>query len=96
MTEEKRPDHSLDALAHAMVPPPAETPEPEPAHPSPYAQDEAVEGLVEYEEAHHDGADAVYDGEVTQRLEAFFPLLWLAMLTVVSVIGIYNAVNKLP
>jgi len=96
MTEEKREDHTMDALAHAMVPPTDGSPQVEPAHPSPYAQDEAVEGLVEHEEAHHDDPDAIYDGEVTQRLEALFPLLWLAMLTVVSVIGIYNAVDKLP
>jgi hypothetical protein len=96
MTEDKREDHTMDALAHAMVPPAAEAPPVEPAHPSPYAQDEAVEDLVEYEGAHHDDHDAIYDGEVIQRLEALFPLLWLAMLTVVSVIGIYNAVDKLP
>ncbi len=39
---------------------------------------------------------AVESGAVVNRLEELFPLLWLGMLTVVSVIGIYSAVTKLP
>ncbi len=42
--------------------------------------------------------DALADesGAVVSRIEEFFPLIWLGMLTVVSVVGIYNAVSKLP
>jgi len=39
---------------------------------------------------------AVESGDVVNRMEEFFPLVWLGMLTVVSVVGIYNAVSKLP
>ncbi|MEX0682050.1 MAG: hypothetical protein WD904_04845 [Dehalococcoidia bacterium] len=90
----KREDHIGDALAHAMVPPGAA----EPAGPlttegSPLAQSEVVE---DYVAAELSDPRAVYDGEVIGRLEDIFPLAWLAMLTVVCVIGIYNAVRLLP
>ena len=39
---------------------------------------------------------AVESGPVVDLLEELFPLAWLGMLTVVSVIGIYSAVTKLP
>ena len=39
---------------------------------------------------------AVESGDVVKRIEELFPLAWLGMLTVVSVIGIYSAVTKLP
>ncbi|HEY5639219.1 MAG TPA: hypothetical protein VIW01_04150 [Dehalococcoidia bacterium] len=39
---------------------------------------------------------AVESGPVVERLEELFPLIWLGMLTVVSVVGIYNAVSNLP
>lgn len=39
---------------------------------------------------------AVESGPVVTGIEEIFPLLWLGMLTVVSVIGIYSAVTKLP
>ena len=39
---------------------------------------------------------AVESGAVVNRIEALFPLVWIGMLTVVSVIGIYSAVTKLP
>ncbi len=39
---------------------------------------------------------AVESGAVITRIEEFFPLVWLGMLTVVSVVGIYSAVTKLP
>ncbi len=39
---------------------------------------------------------AVESGDVANRMEEIFPLLWLGMLTVVSVIGIYSAFTKLP
>ena len=39
---------------------------------------------------------AVESGDVVNRIEELFPLAWLGMLTVVSVIGIYSAVTKLP
>ena len=38
----------------------------------------------------------VESGAVVNRIEELFPLIWLGMLTVVSVVGIYNAVTKLP
>ncbi len=38
----------------------------------------------------------VESGAVVNRIEELFPLVWLGMLTVVSVVGIYNAVSKLP
>ncbi len=46
-------------------------------------------------DAKHDAA-AVESGPVVDRLEELFPLVWLGMLTVVSVVGIYNAVSNLP
>ncbi len=36
---------------------------------------------------------AVESGDVVNRLEELFPLLWLGMLTVVIVIGVYNAAS---
>ncbi len=39
---------------------------------------------------------AVESGAVITRIEEIFPLLWLGMLTVASVVGIYSAVTKLP
>jgi hypothetical protein len=39
---------------------------------------------------------SVESGPVIERLEEFFPLAWLGMLTVASVVGIYSAVTKLP
>lgn len=39
---------------------------------------------------------AVESGAVINRIEEIFPLVWLAMLTVASVVGIYSAVTKLP
>jgi hypothetical protein len=39
---------------------------------------------------------AIEEGTLVGRAEELFPLAWLAMLTVVSVIGIYNAVSRLP
>jgi hypothetical protein len=93
MSEKKREDHTLDALAHAMVPPAGTPPAEHVETPTPFAQDETAEDLVEYERAHPDG---LAQGEVLQRLEDVFPLVWLAMLTIVSVISIYNAVDKLP
>ena len=39
---------------------------------------------------------AVESGPVVDLLEELFPLAWLGMLTVVSVVGIYSAVTKLP
>ncbi len=39
---------------------------------------------------------AVESGAVVNRIEELFPLVWLGMLTVVSVVGIYSAVAKLP
>ena len=39
---------------------------------------------------------AVESGPVIERLEELFPIVWLGMLTVVSIVGIYNAVSKLP
>ena len=41
-------------------------------------------------------APTVESGAVVNRMEELFPLVWLGMLTVVSVVGIYNAVTKLP
>lgn len=91
----KREDHIGDALAHAMVPPGAAEPAAPPGHTagSPLAQSEVVEDFVAAELS---DPRAVYDGEVVNRLEDIFPLAWLAMLTVVCVIGIYNAVRLLP
>ncbi len=43
-----------------------------------------------------DDAPTVESGDVVNRIEELFPLIWLGMLTVVSVIGIYSAVAKLP
>ncbi len=43
-----------------------------------------------------DDARTVESGAVVNRIEELFPLVWLGMLTVVSVVGIYNAVSKLP
>ncbi|HEY5625198.1 MAG TPA: hypothetical protein VIT93_01785 [Dehalococcoidia bacterium] len=43
-----------------------------------------------------DAALSVESGPVLDRMEDLFPLVWLGMLTVVSVVGIYNAVSKLP
>ncbi|MCH7810189.1 MAG: hypothetical protein IH863_06390 [Chloroflexi bacterium] len=39
---------------------------------------------------------AVESGAVVNRIEELFPLVWLGMLTVVSVVGIYSAASKLP
>ena len=39
---------------------------------------------------------AVESGAVINRIEEIFPLVWLGMLTVASVVGIYSAVTKLP
>ncbi len=39
---------------------------------------------------------AVESGAVITRIEEIFPLVWLGMLTVASVVGIYSAVTKLP
>ena len=39
---------------------------------------------------------AVESGTIVTGIEDFFPLIWLGMLTVVSVVGIFNAVSKLP
>ncbi len=39
---------------------------------------------------------AVESGPVINLLEELFPLAWLGMLTVVSFVGIYSAVTKLP
>ena len=39
---------------------------------------------------------AVESGTIVTSIEDFFPLIWLGMLTVVSVVGIFNAVEKLP
>ncbi len=43
-----------------------------------------------------DDAPTVESGDVVNRIEELFPLVWLGMLTIVSVIGIYSAVTKLP
>jgi len=43
-----------------------------------------------------DDARSVESGAVVNRIEELFPLVWLGMLTVVSVVGIYNAVSRLP
>ena len=37
----------------------------------------------------------VESGDVVNRIEELFPLAWLGMLTVASVVGIYSAVSKL-
>ena len=79
-------DHELhlpDALTHAAVPPPESPPTTAPptAAPPPDAPDDAP---------------TVESGDVVNRIEELFPLVWLGMLTVVSVIGIYSAVAKLP
>ncbi len=41
-------------------------------------------------------AAAVESGPVVNRLEELFPLIWLGMLSIVCVVGVYNAVAKLP
>lgn len=38
----------------------------------------------------------VAEGDVIRTLEWYFPLIWLAMLIIVSYIGIYYAVEHLP
>ncbi len=84
MTED-RELHLPDALTHAAVPPPESPPTDAPTHaavppPPPPPGD----------------TRAVESGAVVDRIEEIFPLVWLGMLTVVSVVGIYNAVSKLP
>jgi len=38
---------------------------------------------------------AIENGAVADRIEEFFPLIWLGMLTIASVVGIFSAVSKL-
>lgn len=38
----------------------------------------------------------VESGPVVNRIEDVFPLVWLGMLTVACVVGIYSAVTNLP
>ncbi len=45
--------------------------------------------------AEHDAPTDESDS-VPSRLEELFPLIWLGMLTVVCVVGIYSAVTRLP
>jgi hypothetical protein len=82
MTEE-RPEHLPDAIAHAVVPP-AETPAEAAAPPPPPSRGPVAVAV------------SVESGPTVELIEQLFPLAWLAMLTVVSVIGVYNAVSRLP
>jgi hypothetical protein len=95
--DEKKKSHIGDALAHAMIAPTEEVeaePQPAPA-PAVIAQDEAVED-VRSASISDDDPRAVESGETVLTLERYWPMIWLAMLTVVSVIGIYNSVRHLP
>lgn len=93
--DKKRESHIGDALAHAMVPPTGPT-EPEPAPvKSAVVPDEVAEAASPTKMSDEVGR-SVQSGEMVLQFERLWPLLWLAMLTVVSVIGIYNAVRHLP
>ena len=83
MTED-RELHLPDALTHAAVPPPS----------SP--TDAFTHAAVPPPPPPSGDTRAVESGAVVDRIEEIFPLVWLGMLTVVSVVGIYNAVSKLP
>ena len=81
-------DHELhlpDALTHAAVPPP-----------QPPSTDALTHAAVPPLEPLPTAEPAVESGAIVNRIEELFPLVWLGMLTVVSVIGIYSAVTKLP
>ena len=56
----------------------------------------AVPPTREPHPAAEDDAPVVEGDPVPSRLEEIFPLVWLGMLTVVSVVGIYSAVTRLP
>ncbi|HUF52447.1 MAG TPA: DnaJ domain-containing protein [Dehalococcoidia bacterium] len=60
------------------------------------AQDEVSVMAAEAMSYSDDDPHAIYAGETITRLERLWPLVWLGMLTVVCVIGIYNAVRMLP
>ena len=81
-------DHELhlpDGLTHAAVPPPHLPPTDALAHAAvpPLEPPPMEEPTVE-------------SGPFVNRMEELFPVVWLGMLIVVSVIGIYSAVTKLP
>jgi hypothetical protein len=83
---DEREVHVPDAIAHSVVPPietaaEAAAPPPQPTPPEERPSGEAL---------------SVESGPVIEVMEQAFPLVWLAMLTIVSVIGIYNAVSRLP
>jgi len=81
-------DHELhlpDALTHAAVPPPT----------SP-AADALTHAAVPPLEPLPADEPTVESGPFVTRMEELFPVVWLGMLIVVSVIGIYSAVTKLP
>lgn len=99
MTEDEKPkkSHIGDALAHAMVPP-ADAPSPS-TEPAPAAAAIGQDEVVEEEPRHPLSSEdprTVESGELSLKFEQYWPMVWLAMLTVVSVIGIYNAVRHLP
>jgi hypothetical protein len=84
---DERELHLPDAIAHSVVPPvepPAEAAAPPPQPPAPEDLPPASDAL------------SVESGPMIDVMEQAFPLIWLAMLTIVSVIGIYNAVSRLP
>lgn len=86
-------DHELhlpDALTHAAVPPPESPPTDAPP------TDALTHAAVPPLESPPTDVPAVESGAIVNRIEELFPLAWLGMLTVVSVIGIYSAVTKLP
>ncbi len=68
---------------------PEETPSPRPLPGSVVASDvaEAIPSL---------DSDLITDGEFLRAAEWYFPALWIGMLAVVALIGIYEAVGKLP
>ncbi len=85
-------DHELhlpDALTHAAVPPPESPPTDAPT-------DALTHAAVPPLESPTTAEPAVESGAIVNRMEELFPLVWLGMLTVVSIIGIYSAVTKLP
>ncbi len=77
--------HLPDALTHAAVPPL----EPPPT-------DALTHAAVPPLEPPPTAEPTVESGALVNQMEEIFPLVWLGMLTVVSVIGIYSAVTKLP
>ena len=43
-----------------------------------------------------DEEELIEDGDLIRAAEWYFPALWIGMLVVVSFIGVYSAVGKLP